>query len=293
MPDVRHRLAGLSPESLGLDPFAALSRRYASLYRAPPSVGSTVTVGRQTYRQWDDGRADILVPIADPVRSPSQLAERKHAVQRVMLMEDSPLAGAGYGLVSLANVSPEVRDRALLAGLFADTAMQSLAPLAASVRRPLPPKSQVTPPAWQRPNIRLRDLNAKGQATGAYATLTAPILGTGTKADRRFTPPGWQGNGRKFNEARGHLLGNYLGGPGGLEGRNLITQTHYGSNTPQMQAFERQVARRVRAGEIVEYSATPMYSDDALPPSTILLTATGSRSAPTARLIRNPAGRRK
>jgi hypothetical protein len=75
--------------------------------------------------------------------------------------------------------------------------------------------------------------------------------------------------------------------------RNLVTLTHKGANTPQMQGFERGVARRVRGGEVVEYSATPMYRDGVLPPSAILMTAHGSRGAPSARIINNPAGRRR
>jgi hypothetical protein len=60
-----------------------------------------------------------------------------------------------------------------------------------------------------------------------------------------------------------------------------------------MQTFENGVARRVRSGEVVEYSAKPLYSRGVLPPSAILLTAHGSRDAPSARIINNPAGRRK
>jgi hypothetical protein len=75
--------------------------------------------------------------------------------------------------------------------------------------------------------------------------------------------------------------------------RNFVTQTQQGSNTPQMRDFEGGVARRVRAGEVVEYSAAPLYAPGVLPPSAILLTAHGSRGAPSAQLIPNPAGRRK
>lgn len=56
-----------------------------------------------------------------------------------------------------------------------------------------------------------------------------------------------------------------------------------------MRDFENGVARRVKAGEVVEYSATPLYSPGVLPPSSVLVTALGSRGAPSARLIHNPA----
>lgn len=75
--------------------------------------------------------------------------------------------------------------------------------------------------------------------------------------------------------------------------RNIVTQTQNGSNTPQMRGFENAVAGRVRAGEVVEYFSKPVYGQKALPPSAILLTAYGSRGAPAARLIPNPAGRRR
>src|SRR3954453_21627839 len=99
------------------------------------------------------------------------------------------------------------------------------------------------------------------------------MLGTGKVASRRLAPPGWQGNGNLYNEARGHLLAKSLGGAGGLDGRNFVTLTHRGANSPQMSNFEQGVARSVRAGKVVEYAAKPLYDDGVLPPSAILLTA--------------------
>jgi hypothetical protein len=129
---------------------------------------------------------------------------------------------------------------------------------------------------------------------GFDATITKPMLGTGTKASRRLTPPGWQGHGGRYNEARAHLLAQSLGGAGGLEMRNLVTLTQNGANSPHMRDFEQGVARRARAGEVMEYAGRTFYEDGVLPPSAILLTAHGSRGGvPSARLIRNPAGRRQ
>ena len=48
-----------------------------------------------------------------------------------------------------------------------------------------------------------------------------------------------------------------------------------------------------RTGEVVEYSATSLYDRGVLPPSRILLTAFGSRSGPSARIVENPAGKRR
>jgi hypothetical protein len=64
------------------------------------------------------------------------------------------------------------------------------------------------------------------------------------------------------------------------------------ANSPQMRDFEDKVAGRVRAGEIIEYMAKPIYSEGILPPSGVLLTGFGNYGPPIARLIRNPAGRR-
>ncbi|MFL5298466.1 MAG: DNA/RNA non-specific endonuclease [Phenylobacterium sp.] len=228
-----------------------------------------------------------------PTVSPAELAQRRQAIDRAFYMADHPLAGMMYGLASLANASSQTRDTALAAGGAADEVMMGAAPFGAAARtRPTPPTVAPPPFGFNRSNIRYGQLNANGQATGASATIMAPMLRTGTRADRRQAPPGWRGNGKIYNEARGHLLGRQLGGRGDL-GENLVTLTQWGANAPQMSGFERQVARRVRAGEAIEYSATPLYENGVLPPSAVLVSATGVRQRPVARLIRNPAGLRK
>lgn len=259
--------------------------------RPPP----TINIGGQAYREVDNGRANVLVPIDNPYVSPDELEERRRGLERVQFMTGSPLAAGLYGLASLFTGSPQARDRALAAGSALDGATMALAPLAASARRvATPPQGQLSSPSWQRPNVRPSEVNANRQATAVGATITEPMLGTGTRVSRRLTPPGWQGDGNLYNEARAHLLAKSLGGAGGLDERNVVTLTNKGANSPQMSGFERDVARRVRAGEVVEYYSQPLYDDGVLPPSAILLTAHGSRGgAPSARLIRNPAGRRK
>jgi hypothetical protein len=260
--------------------------------RTPRSL-STSTIGGQTYRVVDRGGACVLVPIDDPSVSPAELAENKRAVERILFMEDNTLGGSAYGIASFLNASPKARDQALVFGGLAGTAMLGAAPRAAPSRgRAQPWRARGESPSQQRENIRARELNSDGQAQGVAATLTTPMLGTGTRANGRRKPPGWSGNGDKFNEARGHLLGRQLGGSGN-DMRNLVTLTHIGANTPQMSDFEHKVAGRVRAGEVVEYTSTPLYGPGALPPSHVLLTATGSRGTPTAALIRNPAGQRR
>ncbi|WP_370689298.1 DNA/RNA non-specific endonuclease [Phenylobacterium sp.] len=171
--------------------------------------------------------------------------------------------------------------------------MLGVAPrIASASRAPIPRRAALAPPVVKQPDVRYGQPTALGQATRVMATLTEPMLAFGTRADRRQTPPGWQGNGRKFNESRGHLQAKQLGGSG-LDPRNLVTLTQKPANSPQMRRFEDGVRRRVQAGEVVEYSATPLYAPGVLPPARILLTAIGSRGAPVARIIENPAGKRR
>jgi len=242
-----------------------------------------------------DNRSSDLVSVVErlPGLSPAEREEQRRAVARVAYMANSPLAGALYGFASLARASPQARDAAMLAGGAADALMIGAAPRGAPISmRSAPPRPQVGSPSLRRPAIRLGDLNERGQATGASATLTQNMLGTGTRANRRLKPPGWGGHGIDHNEARGHLIANLFGGRGEVM-RNLVTLTQKGANSPQMRSFEADIARRVRQGEVVEYGAIPLYRDGILPPRGILVTAHGSRGAPAARIINNPAGRVK
>jgi len=275
--------------SLDTTPFSQFARELD--FR--PRSGSTVTIGGQIYREIDNGRANVLVPIDDPLVSQAQRAERRRAIERAVFMAENPLGSVFYGVATLAGASPRARDGALIAGGMADAATLGAARRGAPVRgSPTPPRRVPAPPVVGRPSIRLRELNSDGQAPGVTSTVTRDLLGTGTKPDRRLTPPGWRGHGTRYNEARGHLQANQLGGRGD-DMRNLATLTQNRTNSSHMRTFENAVARRARAGEVVEYSVTPLYDPGVLPPSLILMTAHGSRGAPSARLIQNPAGRRK
>jgi len=257
-----------------------------------PRQPRTGRIGGQTYREIDNGRANVLVPVAKA--SPAELAERQRAVERHMFMTELPFAGIAYGVATMANASPQTRDRAMIAGGLANTAMLGAAPRAARIRGPAAgPQGKLGDPDLRRPDIRYREHNAREQPTGAESALTAPLLGRGTETNRRRNPPGWGGHGTRNNEARAHLLARRLGGSG-KDPQNIVTLTHKGANTPQMSTFENRVARRVRAGEVVNYSVTPLYKGEPLQPHSILLTAHGSRSAlPSVGLIRNPAWYRK
>jgi hypothetical protein len=263
------------------------------LNKASPAE-PTYKIGRQWYREVDNGTANVRVPVDDPGVSPAEREEQRRAVARALFMQNSPLGGAAYGVATLANASPQARDAALVAGGAADAAM-SFAPRVATPRGPASPaqRGQPAQPPLLRPNIRNRGVNPQGQALGIDVTLAEPMLGSGTRANPRIRPPGWSGNGTVHNEARGHLHARDLGGSG-RKTQDLVTITQHPTNSPQMRNFEQDVASRMRAGEVVEYSVLPLYSDGILPPSTIVMTAHGSRGAPPAgRIISNPAGRRR
>lgn len=263
-------------------PFSPFDRGVAALFAEPSKRPAPV---------FRNGREVSVVQPARPPVSPTDLAEQQRGIQRARFLAQSPLGGLAYGIATLAGGSPQTRDRALMAGGLADAVMLGGAPRGPRARgQPTPPKPQLPPAPLRRDDKRLKELNGSGQAMGVEATLTAPMLGSGTRANWRLTPPGWQGNGDIYNEARGHLLGRQLGGLGN-DPRNLVTLTQRGANSPQMRDFENQVASRVRSGEVVEYAAMPLYNNGALPPSAILLTAHGSRGAPVARIVNNPAGR--
>jgi hypothetical protein len=266
-------------------PFAPDPRLEA--LRQPSRLTPTVTVGGQRYKEVDNGQAGVLVPAEDPVL----FGRQREAFQLADTMAKSPLAGMAFGLASLLGNSPAAREKALAAGAATDSIIQSLAPFGARPvgRMSAAPTQAPAAPKWRDP-VRLQNLNAQGQATGVDAIVTKSMLGTGTKAYWRLTPPGWQGESDEFNEARGHLLARELGGTG-KDPRNLVTLTQNPANNPQMSGFERDIANRVRAGEVIDYRAVPMYDKGVLPPAGILVTATGLRGAPTAQIIPNPAGR--
>ena len=263
-----------------------------SLQRAPGPY-PFVKIGLQTYKGIDDGRANVLVPIDDPLVSPTEHAERRRAVARTLFMTDHPLGSAAYDLATLANTSPGVRDGALVAGGVADAAMTGAAPLGTQGRSGASgPKSESGPLGFQRPSVRDRGANAIGQAQGKDMTLTASMLVKGPSANRRVKPPDWQGNGRNFNESRGHLQAKQLGGSG-RSISDLVTITQNPTNSSHMFSFENEIMRRVRDGEVMEYFVKPLYREGILPPRSVLMSAFGSRGAPIARLVENPAGRRR
>jgi len=138
--------------------------------------------------------------------------------------------------------------------------------------------------------INYGSLDALGRPTGVTATITRDMIGTGTPANPSVTPPGWSGNGTFFNEARGHLLGAQLGGSGDVA-ENLVTLQQLRANSPVMRGFETSIRAAVENGEVVEYSATPIYNGDNLVPRGITISAHGSGGFSLDVTVLNPAGK--
>lgn len=275
-----------SPAAAAFSPFAS---RLDGLRQTPASVSQTVTLSGQRYKQFDNGRANVLVPILDPTAL-AKLAEQRQAGQVVGRLVNNQLGGTLYGMAAMAGASPRVREAARTAGEFGDAILGTGVPRISSVRRPAPAKQgQLATPGWQRPNIRPSELNADRQAGRVEATAIASMLGTGTKANWRIRPPGFEG--RDAGHGRGHLYPKDLGGDGN-DRRILVTLSQNPTNHPHMSGFDKRVAQQVRSGEVVEYSATPLYTPGVGPPGTILMTATGSKGTRMGRIVLNPAGRR-
>lgn len=250
----------------------------------------TVTIGGKTYTEYDDGRQNKLIPIQP---SPAELEARQHSAARLQAQLSSPVGGAAYGIAAAMGASQQARDMALAGGMAADTGMMGLSPRGAapagvapvSRRAPLPPGATRLP-------YRYAETNELQQAQRGDATLQQSLLGGGKRVNKRLTPPGWLGDGKEYKQARGHLIAKMLGGTGNNT-REVVTLWQNPVNHPQMSGFEREAAKRVRGGEIVEYSSIPLYNAGKKEPDYMLLTARGSRGEPVARLIRNVPGKRR
>ncbi|MFG3002227.1 DUF6531 domain-containing protein [Streptomyces sp. NPDC048340] len=140
-------------------------------------------------------------------------------------------------------------------------------------------------------SVRYGGLDHLGRPTGVYAQISKAMLNTGTAAGKLW-PPGWHGNGTLFNEGRGHLYADRLGGAGKgpLGRRNLVTQTQNPTNTPQQRDLvEGVVYDAVDAGEIVQYNVTPIYGGTNRIPIQINFTAIGNKGFIHSFVLDNPA----
>ncbi len=143
--------------------------------------------------------------------------------------------------------------------------------------------------AAENSTINYGALDELGRPTGVNATITQDMIGTGTPANPEIFPPGWSGNGTVFNEARGHLLGAQLGGSGDVV-ENLVTLQQNPANSPIMRGFETSIRNAVENGEVINYSATPIYNGTNLVPRGITLSGSGSGGFSLDVTILNPAG---
>ncbi|MFE9890370.1 DUF6531 domain-containing protein [Streptomyces scopuliridis] len=117
--------------------------------------------------------------------------------------------------------------------------------------------------------VHYRELGPGGRAQGVTATLTRSMMGG--KTDPGVDPAGWESN-KGYNRA--HLLGAQIGGSN-KDPRNFVTMHAY-ANSPIMRRYETQVRKAVDNGEVIEYSATPVYKGDSVIPEGVWLEAQGS-----------------
>ncbi|MFD7633184.1 DUF6531 domain-containing protein [Streptomyces sp. NPDC059873] len=139
--------------------------------------------------------------------------------------------------------------------------------------------------------VRYGRLDHLGRPTGVYAQLRPEMLHTGSEAGSLW-PPGWRGNGTAFNEARGHLLADRLGGAGKgrLAFHNLVTQTQTPTNSPdQRDQVEQVIFDAVKKGEIVQYNIKPVYEGSNPIPIRIEFTAFGNDTFKFTHSMENPA----
>ncbi|THA34142.1 DUF6531 domain-containing protein [Streptomyces sp. A1547] len=144
-------------------------------------------------------------------------------------------------------------------------------------------------------SIRYGRLDHLGRPTGVHACLRPEILDAkkGTAAGK-LKPPGWRGNGTDFNEARGHLLADRLGGAGtGTKAyHNLVTQTQDPTNSPDQRDQVEQVifdAVKKGNGEVIQYSIVPVYAGANPIPIRLDFTAFGNKGFTFTHSLENPA----
>ncbi|MEV6420624.1 RHS repeat-associated core domain-containing protein [Streptomyces sp. NPDC051662] len=93
------------------------------------------------------------------------------------------------------------------------------------------------------------------------ATITRDMLDEGTDARNSLKPPGFI-HGIDYNQARGHMLANMLGGSGDTLD-NLFTITQNPTNSPHMRDLEQSIYNAVAVdGETVTYNVYLEYTDD-------------------------------
>jgi hypothetical protein len=271
----------IRPSNLAFAPFGALDS-----IRGMPRSSPTVTIGSQAYREVDNGGANVLVAADEPLG-----AAQREGIVRALFMTEHPFGTVAYGAATMSGAPQRGRDAALQVGGIVDGMSFGAAPRARTVRS-RSPAPRIQGLAFDRGPIWFGGDTRDKPATYVSGAATAGMIGTGSKPNRKIKPPGWSGNGRLHNEARGHLAAARYGGPGD-DPRNLATITQNRTNSSHMKRFENSIARMALGGEVVEYLTMPLYTRGNAAPSSILMTAHGSRSGPSATFMPNPAGRRR
>ena len=98
----QERLNKLGFKSTPTMPRLVIDKDYFSPFADPvarldlkPRNGPTVSIGRKTYREIDNGRANVLVEVNDTLASPAELAERRRGIERALFIADHPLGAVG------------------------------------------------------------------------------------------------------------------------------------------------------------------------------------------------------
>lgn len=146
---------------------------------------------------------------------------------------------------------------------------------------------------WGGKVVFVRDEH--GRPYEMHATITRDMLDEGTDAAKWLKPPGFL-HGTDYNQARGHMLANMLGGTG-KHLDNLFCITQDPTNSPDMRDLEQSIYNAVKGnpaagvqGEIVQYSVYLEYTDDRKDsvPKWITMEADGSDSFRLRADLENP-----
>ncbi|WP_411090554.1 RHS repeat-associated core domain-containing protein [Streptomyces sp. 049-1] len=141
-------------------------------------------------------------------------------------------------------------------------------------------------------SVRYKATDHLGRPTGISASVRREmVIAQGSEAGSMWTK-GWRGHGTLFNEARGHLLANTLGGAGKGPNapHNLVTLTQNPTNHPHMyEMFEKPVADAARNGEIIQYDVTPIYGGTNPIPIRLEFSAVGNKGFSLSGWLDNPA----
>ncbi|MFF8264258.1 putative T7SS-secreted protein [Streptomyces virginiae] len=120
-------------------------------------------------------------------------------------------------------------------------------------------------PTWGDRVVFTRDEH--GRPYEMHATVTRDMLNEGTDANQALRPPGFI-HGNVYNQGRGHMLAQMLGGSGDTLD-NLFTITQNPTNSPVMRDLEKSIYNAVRGdpannvpGQTVQYSVYLEYTDD-------------------------------